>query len=357
MAVVWIDNADGFNASGGRARDAYDFIVRPSGETTIPGHARFPGTLSSRSFRLVNDLPTVNCQVWKTLPSALSAVIAGVYVSAEVKPSADVNAAPILLGFGESNVIEAGIAWDSTGALQIRTSAVNGTVRASTTTTYGIDTFHMVEAVLSSDGASGTLAVFVSDTEVLSWTGSMHNAATTFTQVFVGAIDWPTALYYDSLYVLDTDPDTDNTARLGTGWAVRTVAVSADTSDLDWTPDTGASNWSRLLDESLNNTPTQFVSSNSSGDLDLYTLESISAAASAAEHPRAVRLMAWASMVSSTASLGLIASLGSTRLSGPYSAISSTGAYHYTILNSNFDSGSSWEISTVDVLQIGQQVT
>jgi hypothetical protein len=261
------------------------------------------------------------------------------------------------MGFGHSQAEEIGLAWDTTCAVQIRTSGNAGTIRASSLTYYSQDTWHLVELEVSGDSqGSGTMTVFISGAEVLSWTGSLHDTDTTFNRIILRANNWPAVEYFQSIYVMDQDPDTDNTKPLGTGMAVRKVSVAGDTTDLGWTPDTGASNWSRLDDRLL--TLTDYVSASTDSALDLYSTTPYSSLASASEQPRAVMVKIWASLAGQVfASLAPVISCGTTRVSGTYSSINPLGAHHIFIQNSNPDTGSSWEVSTVDGLQIGQRVT
>lgn len=156
---------------------------------------------------------------------------------------------------------------------------------ASSSTIIGDNTWHYYELRIKVNGASGECELYVDGaSDIATTTGNFGSTAiaqiglNTYGNGSFGGDD-DRRNWYDDVYAVDlTGPAPRNTF-LG-DCRVETIFPDADGANLNWTPDTGVTHYSRVNEASgtFPDSDTSYVTSNTAGDKDTYSCNNLSTA-------------------------------------------------------------------------------
>lgn len=151
----------------------------------------------------------------------------------------------------------------------------NATVLGTSSSTYPISAWHYVEWKVKIDPSTGTYEVRVDGVNVLSGTGAntRNTANSTANQALINSLGGFT-LTFDDLYILNTSGSANNDF-LGECRIFTSLPTGDDASFKQWTPSTGTSHFANV-DDNPPNDDTDFNSSATVGQIDLFTFPSIS---------------------------------------------------------------------------------
>ncbi len=210
------------------------------------------------------------------------------------------------------------------------------------------DAWHYIEIVGTIADTGGIAQVYVDGALVIDFIGDTKNTANA---------------YFNTLYLLCPDGSgsagisnhddfylTDTAVRVGER-RVETIYPNADTAQKNFTPDTGATNFSRV-----NEVPASvadYVQSSVSNHLDLYDLGNLSDVPLAID---AVQVSALALKTDAgSRQLSLVTDLGGTQVESAASSLSQTGRNVGTILEAK-PGGGAWAGADVSGLRVGPKV-
>jgi hypothetical protein len=149
----------------------------------------------------------------------------------------------------------------SGGALQ---ATRNGTVLGTSSTgIFSASVWHYIEIEVARSATVGTFNIYLDGVSVLTLTGQNTGSADVDSMDTKQVSDF-TDYWYDDMYF------TDSATRLGES-RIDTLRPSADTAQKDWTPNSGANNYSRVGDTTYDG-DTSYVSAATVGNKDLYDL-------------------------------------------------------------------------------------
>ncbi len=165
------------------------------------------------------------------------------------------------IGVGTTSVVQ--VTCDNVGA-------VNATGCTAGPPILQLDVWHYIEVAVTIAGGSSTIEIDIDGANYLgpTTTGLGSSAITTVGPCTDNPGAAGTYFLYDDIYVNDAGGFLGDTM-------VQTVYPAADGTHLDWTPNTGTDHWSRV-DEAPPDGDTSFVSANTPGDKDSYTILPIS---------------------------------------------------------------------------------
>ena len=261
MAILGMDGFDHYPAEAGTTMetvDGYEIENNPERQDTVTTPTRF-GT--GRALRIYWDSP------FKILVG--SDVTDTMYVSfAYLRDTAQ---ARTMIGFHDNGGVNyhGYVYSDASGYVKIYDA--NNSVIATSTSALSLNVWYWVEVKIFIHATTGTFQVKIDDSDWLNETGlDTEKTATTPLinkfSFFSGSSNYS---YYDDLVWQDDDGDFLGPSR------IETFMPNGEGSTIEWTPSTGTDN-SALVDEIPTNDDTDYVSSATVTDLDLYDVDAIS---------------------------------------------------------------------------------
>ena len=177
------------------------------------------------------------------------------------------SASIVVAAFLDAGTFQMELRLNSTGTLS---ATRNGTVLSTSSSTLSLSTWYYVEFQTKIDPSTGTYDVHVNGASVTSGSGNTRNTAnSTANQVRVTSTALPGSITFDDLYIRN-----DNTF-LGECRIFTSLPTGDDASFKAWTPSTGTSHFANV-DDNPPNDDTDFNSSATAGQIDLFTFPSIS---------------------------------------------------------------------------------
>lgn len=210
-------------------------------------------------------------------------------------------------------------------------------------------TWHYVEAEIVISDTVGSVKMWVDDTQVMNLTGidtcATANVNVASLTLYISTAS-SSAQQFDDLYV------TDGT-RLGEQ-VVIPLRPNADTAQKDFTPNSGATNYTQVDDTSTDN-DTTYVSSSTLGARDYYDLENLP---SYAVTPKGVNTFISARKVDAGARYLRVNLKSSSSLASSSDLILATG-YDTRIMTTWTDpnGGGAWTTTAINALQVGPEIT
>lgn len=293
------------------------------------------------------------------LPSAATTCIVGVAwecTTASVFSAS--QAQNYLIGFVRSGVTECVVGVNASGMLELRRTSHVGPLLATSSghIPMTVDQWYSVQAkvTLKSDG-TGSGEVRLNGVAVINFTGQTAVTTGDVTQVTLGG--YPFSTQFDDFWVCD---GVDATATQGApnnnflgDLKVSTLFPTAEGDTLQLTPSTGTAHWS-LVDENPVNT-TDYVSSSTSGQRDLYNVGDLVATATA---PLAVRVGLYAQKSDAgSASIKTLIKENGSLTAGAVQPLMTTWSGFYGVMRTKKPSNDTpWTVADINGLQVGVEV-
>lgn len=240
------------------------------------------------------------------------------------------------------------LAITSTGGLQVCRSTTVGT-NVLCTSAAGLLTapdlsWHYIEFETTLHDTTGSVSVKLDGVVVCSATNvdTKGGTTTTVAALGVGGTGWYGII--DDLYVTDG-------AALGERKIV-TLRPTADTAQKQWAASTGSSNYA-LVDEAQANIDTDYISTSTAADYDLYDLGNLGFTPTSVD---AVQIkMAARKDDAATRTVRTKMKSGATTSDGATRALSSSYTWTESLYPTNPNTAGAWSGATVDALQVGVQ--
>lgn len=201
--------------------------------------------------------------------------------------------------------------------------------------------FHLA-AEITRSATTGTVNVYVDGVQVISATGANTYASDI---AIVGVHKQGVIANFDDFYVCDS------AAWLGEARSTPLV-VTGDTAQIDFTPSTGVDNYA-CVDE-LPPNMSDYVTSDSPGDKDRYTVSDLSFAPVAILGVKVTALASKDDITTRTMRANLKS--GSTTANGTTKALSSSYKFLEDIFPTDPDTSAAWIKSGVDAIEVGIEV-
>jgi hypothetical protein len=272
-----------------------------------------------------------------------------------------------ILAFTSGGVVELVMMVNSTGFFEFRIGSPTGTLVATSSghTAWPAAAngwhHHQIKVKLSNAGA-GVLEMRLDGgvTTVISATGltnSAHSGAVDGLQLGNPSTSTNGLIWFDDVYVLDTVDATSTQGRPNDTYlgdlSVKVLYPSSDGDVDQWTPSTGTAHWS-LVDETTPNS-TDYVSSSTTGQQDLYGLQDLPATATTVYGVQlglvAAKSDAGAAAIKTLIKENSVATVGSTAMT-----LSTSYALYLGGLRTLRPSdGTPWTVTDVNGLQAGAE--
>ncbi len=326
MAITWMD---GF--------DLYSATVPISSRYTINNS---PGVTTGRFAGQACSL--TNAAIGFSLPAATATLSFGQAHKVTSITSIGGSGKPIW-NFRNVSTLVVELILLSTGALRVTR---NGTVLGTSAGGVIVDgVWNYIEMELTRNASTGAYNVYVNGASVLSGTGAntgsldIDNMNTAFGNDGVNQL-------YDDFYV------TNVATKLGES-RIDTIRPNADTADKDWARSTGADNYA-LVDETTYNGDTDYVSSATPGDLDIYGVTDLSFTPATV---RAVQTTMVARKDDATSrSIRTKLKSGATTSNGATRSMTTSYVVSGDIFETDPDTAGAWSASSVNAAQVGIEV-
>lgn len=264
MTITWIDGFDLYNSAG--------VLPGASGKytTDVPGHPKVTTGRFGGQAMMFDANNGISFFAAAGLGAGADTVTVGFALRMNGGSiSSDANRR--ILWFYNGSTAICTLSVDVDGAIRFYRGD-NGTLLGSSAA--GVITgenWYYVECALTRDAAAGIVLVNVNGVEVLNLTGQNTGASAITSLRFcrVQNLGGSAAILFDDLYVKN-----DVSGFLGEV-RVETLRPSADTADKDWAASTGTDNFA-LVDETVENSDTDYVSSATVGHKDIYDVGALS---------------------------------------------------------------------------------
>lgn len=213
------------------------------------------------------------------------------------------------------------------------------------------NTWHYVELSAVIHASAGSIKVAVDGVEVINISGINTKPSANVDQIQIVATASGTStvgptMDFDDIYVLDS------ATRLGER-RVETLRPNADTATLDWTPDTGATNYTQVDDTTADGAST-YVQSSIVGDHDLYELTDLSTNPLVIDAVQPVQFMAKTDSATRTAYI-TVQSAGTDDDGTAFALSADYNPFRRLLLVDPHDSAA-WTKAKVDALKMGPKV-
>lgn len=231
----------------------------------------------------------------------------------------------------------------------------NGTIRAirggqfgtllGTSSAISTGVWHYLEFEFTRNSSTGSLTITMDGTNILAVTGQ-NTGGESVNEVRIKGAANSSNTDYDDVYITDT------AAKLGE-CRVETLVPSADTGDKDWTASTGSDNYA-VVDELPSNADTDYVSSATPGDVDLYALTDLSASPVSIKAVKATVVARKDDVTTREVRTKLKS--GGTTSDGATRGVGTSYAPYSDIYEVDPDTTSAWTPTNVNALQAGMEV-
>jgi hypothetical protein len=262
------------------------------------------------------------------------------------------NAANGSVSFVDSGTAQLTLNINSFYGLEVRRGAANGTVIASSASSalqFGVWAF--VEFKATIHDTAGAYEVRVNGVTVISGTGADTQNTTNASANGI-SLTGPSDMWVDDLYLLDTTGTVNNDFLGDT--RVNTIFPTGAGASTQFVPSTGTDNWA-LVDETPPNSDTDYVSSSTIGDLDLYTFSDL---ASLSGDVYAVQTAIFARKDDAgTRSIAPVVRTDGTNAVGDNFPLSVSYSYNFQQFDLNPVDDTPWDIATVNAAEFGVEVT
>lgn len=348
MAITIIDGFDLYNGLASNLGLQSKWVVANTTYTSMDT-GRFG---VGQCLKFDGTATTSTCLMTRSLPATVSAFASGVAV--KISDLADIGAAFAILISGESTTPHAQLTVNDTGYLTARrtTSYTGAGVALGTTATQVIfqGVWHYVEWEVVIHDTTGSFKVWVDGVQVLNLTNVDTRNAGTGIVNRVGICPFTGkggACYFDDFYV------TNSAVRLGE-CRIDAIRPNADVVGAkDFTPSTGTDHYA-LVDESVANGDTDYVSGTTVGHVDRFTHAGLGVTPSAIH---AVQVSAFGKKTdAATRSINLQVKSGATTSDGSSYNLAADYAKFERILETDPNTAAAWGASGVNALEFGVKV-
>ncbi len=332
MAIVWMDGFDYYTATGGVAPLSMRYQNTNSATTTTTG--RFGG-LALRT-GLTGGSPSFAI-------AAASALAHGYALRLDTVSVYATGKSVLQLGTGGTGICNLILKGD--GSLQFIRGNTAGTnvLAASAPGLFTDNAWHYVEVEFTRHATAGAVTIYVDGLQVATATG-VNTGATD-----IDTIAYPTSSTnairdVDDLYVTNT------ASKLGEQRIELLVPVTPDTAQIDWTPNSGTTHYSRVNEVPFDG-DTTYVSASAASKYDLYNHGALSST------PTSITAVQTVSMARKTDSgLRTIQSKvksSSTTHDGTERALATGYSIFTDILTTDPSTSAAWDAAGVNASQIG----
>ncbi len=247
-----------------------------------------------------------------------------------------------------AGTVQITLALDSLGrVLAYKGNVSGGTFLAASTALLTFNVWYYIEVEFRVDNPAGYVRVFANGSPIITFTGDTLAVTGEPSVSRIGVLGGSPVAAIDDVYV------TERTTRYGEARA-QTVRPIADTADKDFSPNAGATNYSRV-NELLIDGDSSYVSSSTVGAEDLYELDDLDATPESIFAVQ-VRVVARKDDAATRAIKAGLKS-GATLTLGEEFFLSSSYTTHVDIYDLNPDTSAAWTKAAIDALQIGQRIT
>lgn len=331
MSIVWIDGFDLYSTTVPYTAKSYNLT---NGTITFPA-GRFGGQcLRLQSASGVLAFP---------LPGSYTGVAWGF----AYRPGAFI-ASTAIAQFLTSGSVVCTLFVLATGAFQfVRGATVGTNVLCTTSTVTSVNNWTYVEMEFTQSATTGVINIYMNGALAASATAA-NTGATAINQLAYASTNSSfnaTTHDFDDSYV-------KNVAVRNGECKVETLRPASDAA-VQWTPNSGAANFSRV-NEAASDGDTSYVSSATVGAQDLYTVGSLS---STPANIMAVQVTVIARKDdAATRQIATVNKSGATTTPGATVNLGSSYTFIGDIYETNPDTTTAWTPTTVNGLQVGQKV-
>lgn len=226
-----------------------------------------------------------------------------------------------------------------------------GTVLDSTSVALATNSVYFIEVKLKVHNSTGTVGIWVDETNIMSLTGQDTQANGSATITTVGFGDYHVAgqtWAFDDVYVLGSSGD----SRLGDRRVI-SLLPEADTAQADWNLSTGSDGFALIDDDQANST--DYIEAASNSDYSLFDLADLSYV------PATIAAIAIVVCAKKTdaGSMTIVTKQksGATTTDGTTINLGSNFVHYSEIFVQNADTSADWTASDINGLQIGVERT
>jgi hypothetical protein len=347
MAVVTIDGFDMYNGTGTNTGIQSKWIIAGGG---APAGGMIAGRFGGQAVRFNGSAANT---LDKILPASTANVTVGVALRISNIPAGNPSQRGYIILKSGVN-FQCGVAFDAAAIIsanRLSGDLSGAQLAVSSPGVWSANTWMYVEIEFVISTTVGRITVYINGAQVLNITGvntANLGVGTTVDTIHFGSLNGgnaPTSIDYDDLYVCDV------ATKLGER-RIETLRPSADSTPLNWTPDTGTVHFSRV--NATLAQATTFVQATTVGDLDLYDLGNLSSSPSVID---AVQYNVFAQKTDATtravAAVGDLS--GVQQQSGNFNLAASVSKFESLALTK--PGGGSWAAADVNALKIGPKVT
>lgn len=206
--------------------------------------------------------------------------------------------------------------------------------------------WHYIELVLTRSATVGAVTVYCDGAAVATASGVNTGSASIDAISMASDGSFGTTRIFDDLYVTNT------AARVGER-RIDTLRPSADTAQKDWTPSTGTTNFN-LVNETVVNDDTNYVSSSTVGNKDLYDVADLPFTPASINAVQ-VTMVARKDDAGTRQSRSNLKS-GATTANGATNSLASSYQMFRDMYETDPNTSAAWTASAVNAAQIGPEV-
>jgi hypothetical protein len=335
MSIIWIDGFDLYTQST-VSRKGY------TGTTGSPNNID-TGRFSGQSWRADTNANPMFIPAF-TATDTISMGFA--YQQANVNSSYTTGIA--MMAFRNSTTVICKLGVDQNGAIKFGRgdfttnnicSSANGVIVA------GAWNYIEVELVRGS-GSAGSVNIYCNGTLVAN-ASSTNTGASSIDNIGITTEAASSGFrYFDDLYVTNTS------TKLGE-CKVETIRPSADTAQKDWTPNSGANNYSRVNTTTMDD-DTTYNASATVGNKDLFDLADLATVPNSIKAVQTVFVARKDDATTRTARVNM--KNGSTTTNGTTRSMASSYSYWNDIYETNPDTSAAFTGANVNAMQLGYEV-
>lgn len=323
-----------------------------------PEWTLFSATLSTGQVRTGTHAMTNNsgAAMSLTLPGSAKKTIGfGYYLISG--GLANVANAPVQICTDTGATAHLTVNFDTAGHITLRRGGTSGSIIATSTQLFDVTVWRYIEVQATIADSGGRCVVRVDGVTWIDYTGDTRNAGTSvLIDTFKFGGQGIAQNFWDDMYVLNDTDDTSVTGRPDTDFLgdvkVETLLPNGDGASLQWTPSTGTTH-STLVDEPLPANTTDYVSSATDGQRDLWTLSDLSAGAAQVFAVRSGMYAAKSDAGAASIKQLVRENSGTVTAETTAQPVSTTYAAYWGTLRRGKPGGGAWSVADVNALQVG----
>lgn len=346
-AVTGMESFDMYNGTGTQT----GLQAKWTGIVDLTKISLVAGRFGGQALRMINDAGTSTPAAYRLFPSSTGASFSAGFAIRLSNFNSTV-AASYAVYLGDSSVAHLAIGFTATGAIRL----MRGTTLLATSALdwLAASSWGYIEIEAFLDDTTGTANVYVDGNLALTFAGDTRNGGTATINRVGMSTNYPGSTAPNAGVNMDLDDVyiNDSITRLG-GSKIEVLRPSADVS-VQWTPNSGANNYSRV-NETLVDGDTTYVEAGTIGFQDLYDIPSLSSS------PAIIHAVQVSSFPRKTdagdRAINHTVKSGATTSQGSDFYLSSSYSKYERILNTDPNTGLAWDNAAINALQIGPRIS